>query len=226
MRSRSSTSAGPWYPASASGSSRLVVAVLVDRTDRRRPVLLAVDPGQDRVGQFVRAPSNTTSPAFRPMIRRTKLWASATSWMLMMAGRPRSSPDLDDQPHDLPRGLGIERGGRLVDQQQVGVLRQGAGDADALALATGQGVGPLVDMVAQADPVEQGVGLGDGVGRELPEEAAPEADIAEAAGEHVLHDRQPFHQGVFLEDHADPPPRPPERAVPRGPVSAVSPSVT
>src|SRR3546814_6449965 len=81
---------------------------------------------------------------------------------------------------DLP---GVERRRRLVDQQQVGSRGGRAGDADALSLAAGQRVGALVDMVGQPDPVEQAVGRGDRVRRVAAEEAAPEVDIAEPAGE-------------------------------------------
>ncbi len=49
--------------------------------------------------------------------------------------------ELADEPHDLARGLRIEAGGGLVDQQQIGVLHQRARDADALALAAGERVG-------------------------------------------------------------------------------------
>jgi hypothetical protein len=51
--------------------------------------------------------------------------------------------------------LGSRRGGRLVDQQELGVLGERAGDADALALPAGERVGALVGMVDQADAVEQ-----------------------------------------------------------------------
>ena len=63
--------------------------------------------------------------------------------------------DLADQSHHLARDLGIETRGRLVDQQQLRVLDQRAGYADALALAARKAVGALVDVLAEADPVEQ-----------------------------------------------------------------------
>src|SRR5919204_424971 len=44
------------------------------------------------------------------------------------AGMPR------DQLHDLDRRFRIERGGGLIGEQQIGLLHQRAGNADALAL--------------------------------------------------------------------------------------------
>ena len=61
-------------------------------------------------------------------------------------------------------------------------------------------------MRAQTDAVEQAVCVLDGFRRVFAEEAAPEADIAEPSGKNVFHNGQPLDQGVFLEDHADPPP--------------------
>ena len=113
--------------------------------------------------------------------------------------------DLADQPHDLARGLGIEARRRLVDEEQFGILLERPGDTDTLALASGEGIGALVDMFAEPDPVEQRERLVDVGLREAPGEGTPERHVSEAAGEHVLHHRQPLHQRVFLEDHADAP---------------------
>ena len=83
-----------------------------------------------------------------------------------MAARPRSAQSFEHQPHDLARGLRVEAGGRLVDQQQVRLLHQGAGDADALALAAGERVGALVDMVDEADAIEHREGAVDVIAAE------------------------------------------------------------
>ena len=69
--------------------------------------------------------------------------------------------DLADEPHHLARDLRVEARGRLVDQQQLRVLDQRAGDADALALAAGKAVGALVDVLGEADAVEQAQRLRD-----------------------------------------------------------------
>lgn len=51
----------------------------------------------------------------------------------------------------MPRCLGIEVSGRLVDQQQSWILDQRAGDADALSLPAGKFVRQFVDHIVEAD---------------------------------------------------------------------------
>ena len=66
--------------------------------------------------------------------------------------------------------LGIERGGRLVEQQHRRILQDGAGDGDALALAAGKRDAALADLgvVALVQPGDEFVGLGgDGRGADL-----------------------------------------------------------
>ena len=46
---------------------------------------------------------------------------------------------------DLLLGLGVERRGRLVEQQDARVLQDGAGDRDALLLAAGELQAALAD---------------------------------------------------------------------------------
>ena len=100
-------------------------------------------------------PSNTISPFDMPTMRSAKRRASSTLWMLTITGMSRSPARLRDQLHDLDRGLRIERGGRLVGEQELGLLHQRARDADALALAAGELVGALGGEVAEPDRVEQ-----------------------------------------------------------------------
>ena len=50
--------------------------------------------------------------------------------------------------------LGIERGGHLVEQQDLRLQRQRARDRDALLLAAGQLVGVGVVLVRQADALQ------------------------------------------------------------------------
>ena len=103
--------------------------------------------------------------------------------------------------------FGIEAGGRLIDEQELGVLLQGAGNADTLALAAGERVGPLVDVLAQADAIEQLEGLVDVGLRKAAQERAPERHVAQPARQHVLHHGQALDQRELLEDHADAPAR-------------------
>jgi hypothetical protein len=189
-----------------------VLAVFVGLADRGGPVLLAVDLGEDLGGQVVGAAVEHHAAGLQADDAAHELLGQRDVVNVNDRRQAAFVADLHDEPHDLPRGLRIERGRRLVDQQQVGVLLQGAGDADTLALTAGQGVGALVHMVGQPDTVEQPVGVLDRLRGELAEEAAPESDIAEPPREHVLHHGEAFHQGVFLEDHADPPPGPAQSA--------------
>ena len=59
--------------------------------------------------------------------------------------------ELADQPHDLARGLGVQRGGGLVHQQKPRVLDQGPGNADALTLAAGKSIGTFIDHGVETD---------------------------------------------------------------------------
>src|SRR3546814_21033076 len=72
----------------------------------------------------------------------------------------------------------------------------------------------LVHHVVEADAAEQAESLIDVRLRELAEPAPPEADIAEAPGEHILHHREALDQRVLLEDHDHAPARPPQGAGP------------
>jgi hypothetical protein len=60
--------------------------------------------------------------------------------------RPFGRKFLDDAQH-LAHQLGIQGRGRLVEEQKLGLLRQCAGDADALLLAPGQALGIFVNLV-------------------------------------------------------------------------------
>jgi len=57
-----------------------------------------------------------------------------------------------DQSHDLAAGLRVKLAGRLVREEQLGVVGQGAGDADSLLLAAGQLVRPLLAVARQVWP--------------------------------------------------------------------------
>src|SRR3546814_10323810 len=154
------------------------VLVFVGLADRRLPVLLAVDLAEDLGRQAIgRAVVDHLAEAY-------------PKYALIEHLRQHDVVDIDDgrkvpffaefgdQPHDLARGLGIERGGRLVHQQQLRALRQSAADADTLPLAAGKLVGPLVHHVVEADAAEQAESLIDVRLRELAEPAPPDADVA------------------------------------------------
>jgi len=105
------------------------------------------------------------------------------------------------QIEDLRLQHHVERGGRLVGDQEFGPQRAGDGDDDALALSAGQFVRIAVERKActrQADPLEHARGAGFGIG-------AVCACVPPDAFGHLLADRldrvERGHR--FLEDHAD-----------------------
>ena len=55
--------------------------------------------------------------------------------------------------------VGVERAERFVEKQDVGLDHQRAGQRDALPLAAGQALGPLVGHVHQIELVEHTVDL-------------------------------------------------------------------
>ncbi len=57
----------------------------------------------------------------------------------------------------------VERGERLVEQQQARPHQQRAADRDALALAARELAGPAVEQVADVEQVDDAVALG-GIG--------------------------------------------------------------
>jgi hypothetical protein len=57
--------------------------------------------------------------------------------------------------HNLVAGLGVEVAGRLVGQDDTGIIDQSPGDGDALLLAAGQLHGAVIEAIAQADHVGQ-----------------------------------------------------------------------
>src|SRR3546814_20396939 len=110
------------------------------------------------------------------------------------------------------RPPGTSRTAPLVPYPTLVRSRQAAADADPLPLAAGKLVGPLVHHVVEADAAEQAESLIDVRLRELAEPAPPDADVAEAPGEHVLHHQEALDQRVLLDDPAHAPARPPPSA--------------
>ncbi|CDN41594.1 hypothetical protein BN871_AI_01050 [Paenibacillus sp. P22] len=104
---------------------------------------------------------------------------------------PGDAPD--DRQH-LPDELGIERRGRLVEQDDLRLQRQRPGDADPLLLASGQLARVGVQLLAEPDLLQQ-----------------PDAALAGFRLRKLAGDQQPFHyvlqrglmpeQVVLLEYH-------------------------
>jgi hypothetical protein len=86
-------------------------------------------------------------------------------------------------------GAGVQRRERLVEQEDAGLERQGAGHAHALALASRERAGPPVGRVADPEALQQLLG---------PFAALAPGQAAHRVG-HVLPGAQVPEQGVVLE---------------------------
>ena len=68
-----------------------------------------------------------------------------------------------EQVEDRAAGDAVEVAGRLVGQKEGGLIDQGAGDGDALALAAGEFGGAVLEAMPEADVGEDVAGAVDGV---------------------------------------------------------------
>ena len=68
--------------------------------------------------------------------------------------QPGLLAQLHRQPLQVLAGQRVQRGERLVHQQQVGLLQQAAGDGRALALAAADLAGVLVPQLGDAQPLQ------------------------------------------------------------------------
>ena len=102
-----------------------------------------------------------------------------------------------EQLDDLLAAGGVERAGGLVGQEQRGLVRERAGDREALALAAGEHAGHRRRLVADAQQVEEVAGP------RLGGLAAPSRD--DRGERHVLEHRHPLEQVEELEHDADVP---------------------
>ena len=109
---------------------------------------------------------------------------------------PRARQVGDDAQH-LRRHARVEGAGGFIEQDGLGLHRQGAGDGDALLLAARELFGPGIELVGQADTLQQATGLGIGLD---PRRAQ---DIARSGGDILAH-RQVRKEMKLLEHHANP----------------------
>ena len=108
-----------------------------------------------------------------------------------------------EQVHDAAGRGRIERGDRLVRDQQFGPLHQRTRDGRALLLAAGQFAGALERMFGDADARQRlhghaFVGLA-----ELTKSSAQDRQPAQQSEADVGQQRKPRHKIELLEDHAD-----------------------
>ena len=97
--------------------------------------------------------------------------------------------------HDVAAGVAVERGGRLIQNQDVGTADDGARDRHALLFAAAQLHRRQFRPVLQADDLE--------VLRGLLERLVPVALLQDQRDGHVLGGRQPRKQMIVLEYEAD-----------------------
>jgi hypothetical protein len=97
-----------------------------------------------------------------------------------------------EQVPEVASRLRVERRGRLVEEQHLGVVDQRAGDREPLGLAAGQVLDPAVGLVDQPDPLQPLVGGGD-------------RDVVERGeGADLLARGEPLEERRGLQLHADP----------------------
>ena len=113
-------------------------------------------------------------------------------------GQPELAVQIAEQVQNGLRRVRIEGAGRLVGEQHPRLVRQRAGDGDALLLPAGKLGGVHVRLVAQIDQIQQleharlHIGL-------------LHAGVAQRIGDVFKHSRA-IQQVEMLEDHADAPP--------------------
>ena len=103
-----------------------------------------------------------------------------------MTVRPSLRVEVAQDLHHPARRDRVERGHRLVGQDDLGLLHQGAGDGAALLLAAGERVGPLGGVVGQTPKRCRAAMAACLVSAgHRPKQAPPEGDAAQRAQRHV-----------------------------------------
>src|SRR5688572_5848929 len=95
----------------------------------------------------------------------------------------------------------IERRDRLVRQQDLRLLHERARDRHALLLTAGELVGAVQAMGNHVEALQRPDGERPVLVREHHEQGGKGAAVADAAHEHVRHDREARHQVELLEHH-------------------------
>jgi hypothetical protein len=140
-----------------------------------------------------RALSRAMTPSSSTRTRSAQALTKSPSWVAATTVRP---PDTRNRTGELGAAIGVERGGRLVEQQQRRIHRERARDRHALRLAPGELVRPRVGPRAHAELVEQ-------LPRAALRLAAGDAAHVHRREPHVVGGRQVREQVVKLEHHAD-----------------------
>ena len=81
--------------------------------------------------------------------------AKPISWVTTTIVVPDLQGEVLHHGEDLPDQLGVERGGRLVEEHDLGLHGQGARDGDPLLLAAGELDRVLVPLFGDADLLQK-----------------------------------------------------------------------
>ncbi len=116
-------------------------------------------------------------------------------------GQAEMPVDALQRIHDDVGVARIQRGDRLVGEQQVGFLHQGAADGDALLLAAGQVVGAAIGEAGNVELAERGEGDGTVFTRPGLQHGAPAGGVGQPAKQDVVQHVEAADQVELLEDH-------------------------
>jgi hypothetical protein len=117
--------------------------VFIDFADGQTPVLFAVDFGQRLLGDL---PGGAFKHDFTIAQTDDAVGKGLGQGHVVDVDQCRGTPFLHqfhEQPHDLAAGFGVQAGGGLVHQQQIGRLHQRPCDTHPLPLSAGQGIRPV-----------------------------------------------------------------------------------
>ena len=151
----------------------------------------AREPGHERVGGTLEELGQAAELAQLPVRHHPDPVRERRRVAHVVRDDERREPQIDQEVLELGAddraGVGVERGQRLVEEQDLRPARQGASERDPLALAAGDGRRTHPGEVPDAEPVEQLV------------------DACRAAVGDVRPDRHVREQRVLLEHQADGP---------------------
>ena len=105
-----------------------------DAADQRLRIGMARVPRRSRRP----VPCSATRPAYITTTRSQACATTPMSWVISISASPRCRDQIDQEPDDLRLDRHVERRGRLVGDQQVGIGGKRHGDDDALLHAAGQ----------------------------------------------------------------------------------------
>ncbi len=124
--------------------------------------------------------------------------ATSRSCVTRMTVKAFGPVEFAEEGHDVPAGARVQVAGRLVAEQDRRLVDQRPRDGDALLLAAGELVRPVVRAVGQADAAEQLERLPLAPGsRTIP--------VIQERRHHIFQGGRPRQQVEVLEDEADAP---------------------